>query len=117
MRPKTIRLSMLAALLLVIVPHALAQTVSPEAIADYRQKLAEYQAVHDAYEADATAYWSSIAERRRGRNAKRRDRQQGVLDDYVLTQPPVYHGPRRPVNPQPEPESEATLRPRKIIPV
>jgi hypothetical protein len=117
MRPKTIRLFTLALLLLVFAPCALAQTASPDAIADYRRKLAEYQSVHDAYEADATAYWSSIAEKRRGRNAKRRDRQQVVLDDYVLTQPPVYNGPRRPVNPQPEPESEATPRPKKTIPV
>jgi len=32
------------------------------------------------------AYWNSIAEKRRGRNAKRRDRQAIALDDYVLTQ-------------------------------
>ncbi|HTC99779.1 MAG TPA: hypothetical protein VK734_18750 [Bradyrhizobium sp.] len=94
-----------------------AQTASPEAIADYQRRLAEYQAVHDAYEADASAYWSAIAEKRRGRNAKRREHQQVTLDDYVLTQPPVYTGPRRPLNPEGEPEPEATPRPKKIIPV
>jgi hypothetical protein len=115
MRLTTIRLSML--LLLVIAPNAMAQTASPAVIADYQRRLAEYQAVHDAYEADAGAYWSSIAEKRRGRNAKRRERQAVTLDDYVLTQPPVYNGPRRPVNPQPEPGPEATPGPKKVIPV
>jgi hypothetical protein len=111
MRSKTIRLYAVALLLLAMAPAAIAQDV----IADYRRKLAEYQAAHDAYEADAGAYWSAIAEKRRGRNAKRRERQAITLDDYVLTQPPVYAGPKRPVNPQPEPE--ATPRPQKIIPV
>jgi hypothetical protein len=115
MRLTTIRLLTLA--LLVIAPPARAQMVSPEMIADYQRRLAEYQAVHDAYEADASAYWSAIAERRRGRNAKRREHQQVTLDDYVLAQPPVYAGPKRPINPQPEPEPEATPRPKKIIPV
>ena len=101
MRSKTICLYAFAFLFLTMAPAAIAQ----DAIADYRRKLAEYQAAHDAYEADAGAYWSSIAEKRRGRNAKRRERQAVTLDDYVLTQPPVYSGPKRPVNPQPEPEA------------
>ena len=54
---------------------------------------------------EAGAYWSSISEKRHGRNAKRRDRQTIALDDYVLTQPPVYSGPKRPVNPEPEEET------------
>jgi hypothetical protein len=116
MRLQTIRLTTFIVALL-IAPCAMAQMASPQAIADYRGKLAEYQAARDAYEADAGAYWSSIAEKRRGRNAKRRERQPVLLDDYVLTQPPVYAGPRRPVNPQPEPEPEASPRPKKIIPV
>ena len=39
-----------------------------------------------------------------------------TLDDYVLTQPPVYSGPKRPVNPEP-PEEPAPPRERKAIPV
>jgi hypothetical protein len=117
MRPTTIRILALALLSLVMAQPAHAQIASPEAIADYQGRLAEYQAVHDAYEADASAYWSAIAEKRRGRNAKRREHQPVVLDDYVLTQPPVYTGPRRPLNPEGEPEPEATPRPKKIIPV
>src|SRR5580700_723373 len=98
MRPTTIRIIALALLSLVMAQPGRAQTASPEAIVDYQRRLAEYQAVHDAYEADASAYWSAIAEKRRGRNAKRREHQQVTLDDYVLTQPPVYSGPRRPLN-------------------
>src|SRR5260370_24936247 len=86
---------------------AMAQTASPQAIAEYRRKLREYQEARAAFEQEASAYWNSIAEKRRGRNAKRRERQTITLDDYVLTQPPVYSGPKRPVNPSPAP-SEPT---------
>jgi hypothetical protein len=95
---------------------AMAQAASPQAIAEYRRKLKEYQAARAAFEDEAGAYWASISEKRKGRNAKRRERQAIVLDDYVLTQPTVYTGPKRPVNPAPEPEEEKP-RPRKAIPV
>src|SRR5438034_4668683 len=94
---------------------AMAQAASPQAIAEYRRKLKEYQEARAAFEEEAGAYWSSISEKRKGRNAKRRERQAIALDDYVLTQPPVYTGPRRPVNP--EPEEEKPPRERKPIPV
>jgi hypothetical protein len=93
MRPTRIRILALALLSLVMAQPARAQMPSPEAIADYERRLAEYQAVHDAYEADASTYWGAIAEKRRCRNAKRREHQPVTLDDYVLTQPPVYTGP------------------------
>jgi hypothetical protein len=83
---------------------AMAQAASPQAIAEYRRKLREYQEARAAFEEEAGAYWSVISEKRKGRNAKRRDRQAIALDDYVLTQPPVYNGPKRPVNPEPEEE-------------
>ena len=121
MRSAPIRFCLIALMLVLAAPRGMpsasAQMVSPLAIADYQRRLAAYQAARDAYEADAGAYWSTIAEKRRGRNAKRRERQQVVLEDYVLTLPPVYNGPRRPVNPQGVPEPEATPRPRKVIPV
>ena len=125
MRPHAIRrcLGFLALALLLIAPQALAveaarvavsdvadamaQVASPQAIAEYRRKLKEYQEARAAFEQEAGAYWNSIAEKRRGRNAKRREHQTIALDDYVLTQPPVYTGPKRPVNPSPEPEPEA----------
>lgn len=93
---------------------AIAQGASPQAVAEYQRKLAEYQAARDEFDAVAGPYWTSITEKRRGRNAKRRDRQPITLDDYVLTQPPIYTGPKRPVNPEPE---EGKPRERKAIPV
>jgi hypothetical protein len=96
---------------------AMAQAASPQAIAEYRRKLSEYQEARAAFDAEAGAYWQSIADKRRGRNAKRREHQPIELDDYVLTQPPVYAGPKRPINPAPEPEPEHPPRERKYIPV
>jgi len=93
---------------------AMAQAASPQAIAEYRRKLKEYQEARAAFDEEAGAYWSSISDKRRGRNAKRRDRQSIGADDYVLTQPPLYDGPKRPANPEPEEEKP---RERKAIPV
>ncbi|HTB01359.1 MAG TPA: hypothetical protein VK804_12850 [Bradyrhizobium sp.] len=96
----------------------MAQAASPQAIAEYRRKFAEYRQARAAFEAEADAYWNSIAEKRRGRNAKRREHVQIEPDDYVLTQPPVYAGPPRPVNPEPSaPEPQEPRRERKYIPV
>src|SRR6478672_1313922 len=96
---------------------AMAQAASPQAIAEYRRKLKEYLEARTAFDQEADAYWNSIAEKRRGRNAKRRERQAITLDDYVLTQPPVYAGPSRPVNPSPEAVEPREPRERKRIPV
>jgi hypothetical protein len=83
-------------------------TPTPTAIADYQAKLAVYNQAHSAYEAQAAVYWDAISEKRRTRAAKRRDHQPIGLDDYVLTQPPIYSGPSRPIDPrspaQPPPE-------------
>jgi hypothetical protein len=80
--------------------HAQGAPPSGAAIADYQAKLAQFQAARAPYEAQATAYWDAVAEKRRGRNAKRRDHLPIGIDDYVLTQPPVYSGPPRPVDPR-----------------
>jgi hypothetical protein len=98
-----------------ITADAMAQGASPQAIAEYRRKLKEYQEARAAFEEEAGAYWASISEKRKGRNAKRRERQAITLADYVLTQPPVYTGPKRPVSP--EPEEEKPPRERKPLPV
>jgi hypothetical protein len=132
MRPHVIRRGLgYLALVLLIAPQAfamdaarlpaataaaMAQAASPQAIAEYRRKLAEYQQARAAFEEEAGAYWGAITEKRRGRNAKRRDRQTITLDDYVLTQPPLYSGPKRPVDPSPA-EPDETPRQRKAIPV
>src|SRR6186713_2167554 len=92
-----------------------AQGGASPAVLEYRRKLQEYQAARAAFDEEAGAYWSQISEKRRGRNAKRRGGQQVTLDDYVLQHPPLYNGPKRPVNPEPE---ETPERPtRKPIPV
>jgi hypothetical protein len=96
---------------------AMAQMFAEPAIGEYRRLLRQYQEAREAFEQEAGAYWNAISERRRGRNAKRRDHQPIALDDYVLTQPPVYTGPKRPVNPAPEPEPEHPPRVHKAIPV
>src|ERR1700722_1648666 len=96
---------------------AMAQGASPYAVAEYRRLLAEYKAARAAFEEEAGAYWSSITEKRRGRNAKRREHLAIALDDYVLEQPPVYTGPKRPVNPEPEEPDTRPPRQYKPIPV
>ncbi|MDA9501919.1 hypothetical protein [Bradyrhizobium sp. CCBAU 11357] len=85
------------------------------AVLEYRRKLAEYQAARAAFDAEAGAYWSQISEKRKTRNAKRRSGQQITLDDYVLEHPPLYAGPKKPVNP--EPEETPDRPPKKPIPV
>jgi hypothetical protein len=94
--------------------NALAQA-SPLSVGEYRRLLRDYQEARAAFEQDAGPYWNAVTEKRRGRNAKRRDHQPITLDDYVLQQPPSYTGPKRPVNPEPEPEAKP--RPFKAIPV
>jgi hypothetical protein len=83
-------------------------------MAEYRKKLEEYTLARQPYEEAASAYWTQVADKRRARNDKRRNNTAIVLDDYVLTQPPVYSGPPRPVDPSavtPEPPA------RKPVPV
>jgi hypothetical protein len=109
--------AMEAAALPASTANAMAQAASPQATAEYRRKLAEYQEIRGAFDQQAGAYWDAISDKRRGRNAKRRDHQPIDLDDYVLTQPPVYSGPKRPINPAPEPEPERPPREHKAIPV
>jgi hypothetical protein len=91
------------------------QLFASPAMAEYKRRLAEYEEARAAYEAEASAYWSTISDKRRLRNAKRRDKVALSADDYVLSQPPVYDGPKRPINPEPEPEKPG--RPPKYIPV
>jgi hypothetical protein len=94
---------------------AMAPATSPLVIAQYRTLLQQYQEARAAFDEEAGAYWTAISDKRRGRNAKRREHQPIDLDDYVLTQPPVYTGPKRPPNPEPEPEHPP--REHKAIPV
>jgi hypothetical protein len=114
------------AVLLVMVPAA-AQTAevrqaavavpaSPAAIAQYRRALAECQEAQAGYAAEAEAYWSLITQKRRERIAKRASQEALTLDDYVLTQPPVYAGPPKPVDPSQTPEEKPPST-RPYVPV
>jgi len=96
----------LAAGLLQAAPPGRAQDISPAAIADYQAKLAQYDQARQAYDAEADVYWNAVVEKRRARNAKRRDHVAIGLSDYVLTQPPLYTGPPRPISP---PDSACTM--------
>jgi len=99
-----------------LAPCAAAQDVSPEVLADYLAKLAQYEAAHGAYEREAVAYWDAIADKRRIRNAKRRNHEAIALADYMLTQPPIYAGPPKPVSPLPPPPPPP-VPPKPEIPV
>jgi hypothetical protein len=96
-----IALIALAAGLLLTAQPACAQSAPPSdpALADYQAKLAQYQDARQTYEAQADDYWNAMIAKRHVRNAKRRDHVMIQLADYVLTQPPVYSGPPRPINP------------------
>jgi hypothetical protein len=86
--------------------------VSAADMEQYRRALAEYQAARAAYTAAADAYWSSVVQQRRQRNAKRANHEALSIDDYVLTQPPVYAGPPKPRDP-----SKPTEPPPPYVPV
>src|SRR5262249_16486735 len=93
----------LAALLLSLTHGARAEAAerpaatapSPAAMAEYRRKLEEYTLARGKYEAEADAYWSSIADKRKLRRVKRRNNQDIALGDYVLTQAAGLFGPAK----------------------
>jgi hypothetical protein len=96
-----LRLLPIAVTLLWAVPPAAAQdtakpTIARAAAGSHKAKIAAYVRARTAFEAEAEAYWKTIAEKRSVRFAKRRDNQPIALQDYVLTQPPVYTGPPAP---------------------
>jgi hypothetical protein len=72
-----------------------------------------YLRAQRAFEAVAAPYWQSITDKRRARFAKRRNGEAIALDDYVLTQPPVYSGPSRPPG---VPQTEVPGPPPEHIP-
>jgi len=87
--------------------------VTAEQMAEYHRKLAEFRAARDKYEAEAAVYWRAIAEKRKARFAKRRSGTPASVDDYVLSQPPLYSGPPRPI----DPSAPEVPIPRREIPV
>jgi hypothetical protein len=95
---------------------AVAAPATPAAMAEYRRALAAYEEAQAAYAAEAEAYWSLISQKRRERIAKRASQQPLAIDDYVLTQPPVYAGPPKPVDPSQTPEEKPPAT-RPYVPV
>src|ERR1039457_1541050 len=113
MQRQSLRIALiaLAAGLLLTAPPAPAQNAPPSAgLADYQAKLAQYEQARQAYDAEADVYWNAVIEKRRTRNAKHRDHAPIQLADYILSQPPVYAGPPRPINPE-APGPEPSERP------
>jgi len=81
--------------------------------ADQARKLEDYKQARQQFDDEAEAYWTAVSQMRRLRNTKRRNNQDILVDDYVLTQPPVYAGPP-PVDPSTPPTEPPA---RKYVPV
>jgi hypothetical protein len=77
-------------------------------IARYHKELAAYEKARAAHERVSAPYWRLITRKRTERRRKLARHQRVTLDDYVLEQPPLYNGPREPVDPQ------AASKPRPI---
>jgi len=116
---------LLAALLLLLSAGLSAQSAeelrqpvpaaaTADAMTQYRHALADYQSARATYNAVAEAYWRSISEKRHLRSAKHANHEQISLDDYVLTQPPVYAGPPKPHDPS---KTEEAQPPPPYVPV
>jgi hypothetical protein len=82
---------------------------------DYQHRLDAYTQARQEFDGVAAAYWKAVAEKRRLRRTKRRDGVEISLDDYVLTQPPLYAGPPPPI--PPSAGGDTPVPPRKYIPV
>jgi hypothetical protein len=96
---RIVLIALVADLSLTAAPIRARSNPEGAALADYQAKLAQYLQARQTYDAEAEAYWNEVIEKRRLRNAKRRDHVPIGLADYVLTQPPRYDGPPRPIDP------------------
>lgn len=114
---RTWLIAAVAAVVLGTAPGSLSPAAAQgvTAAADYQQRLQVYLSARRAFEAEAEAYWTAIAEKRRLRFAKRRDGRAIGLDDYVLAQPPVYAGPPRPVDPTPGERPRVERKPLPVV--
>ena len=90
------RLSLAAALFIAAAPLPAHTTGMRAAATNGSAAVEAYVRARTAFETEASAYWKDIADKRRARIAKRRSKETIGLDDYVLTQPPLYTGPPRP---------------------
>jgi hypothetical protein len=106
--------------LLMAVEPSLAQTLSNGRRAasggDYQLMVRKYAQARRAFDETSGSYWRLIAEKRHARNVKRHNNEPVQLDDYVLTQPPMYTGPLAPINPA-APDSRPSEPQKPDIPV
>ncbi len=110
-------------LMLAIMPATMAESGSHHTtkaasalrIAEYHQKLAAYRRAREHFEVKAEAYWSTVAEKRRIRYARRRSGETVGLEHYVLTQPPVYAGPPKPIDPTAPPKPPVQRTPLPVV--
>jgi len=114
--------AVLVLLMLATAPLAVAESASHTTkaaselrLAEYHQKLAAYRREREHYEAKAEAYWSTVAEKRRIRYARRRNGETVGLEHYVLTQPPVYAGPPKPIDPTAPPKPPVQRAPLPVV--
>ena len=102
---RRVPIAVVSLFVLALASSAVAQTETPKAnttptqMAEYLVKLAEYDAARAAYQVRAAPYWAEVKAKRAARFAKRRAHKEIVLDDYVLSQPPEYTGPKKPIDP------------------
>jgi hypothetical protein len=90
---------LVAGIAFTLMSAVFAQAPTAEQMADYRVRLAEYNAARETYQQRAAPYWAAVRAKRVERFAKRRAHREITLEDYVLTQPPEYTGPKKPVDP------------------
>jgi hypothetical protein len=95
--------------------HHTTKAASELRIAEYHQKLAAYRRAREHFDAKAEAYWSTVAEKRRIRYARRRSGEPILAAHYVLTQPPVYAGPPRPIDPTAPPKPPVQRAPLPVV--
>jgi hypothetical protein len=102
---------LLAAMLCGAALPSPAQVAKPDTriAANQSAAIEAYVRARRAYDDEASAYWQSIADKRRARYAKRRNHVTIALEDYVLTQPPIYTGPPRPPGYEPPPPPKPPL--------
>ena len=75
------------------------ETAMKAAMTEYRKKLATYNAAWEKFEKVAAPYWREVTEKRSRRRTKFANKMTLTASDYVMSQPPVYTGPRKPDNP------------------
>ena len=96
------------------------QTVDQRrAVSDYLAEVDAYRKARNVYERKARIYWNAIGSKRAQRRKKRSRGSKIVLSDYVLGQPPVYSGPKRPELPSfiPRPSDSGKIPKRTTLPV